>query len=95
MHIKSHKQAAGHPPTRAMPWYHPLRIPTVLMVGLVQFYRHILSRLSPPTCIFTPSCSRYGLDSLKRYGVVRGTYLACWRVLRCNPFNKGGYDPLQ
>ena len=84
------------PPRRAragrLEW--PLRLPALALVGLIQFHRHVLTRLTPPTCRFTPSCSRYALDAVKRYGAIRGGWLALWRVLRCNPFNRGGYDPL-
>lgn len=64
------------------------------LMALVYFHRLVLSRITPPTCRFTPSCSRYALDALKHYGAVRGAWLAAWRVLRCNPFHPGGYDPL-
>ena len=63
-------------------------------IGLIRFYRRFVSPYSIPSCRFTPTCSRYGIDSLKRYGLVKGGWLAFWRLLRCNPFNKGGYDPL-
>lgn len=46
------------------------------------------------SCRFEPSCSRYALEALRRHGPFRGTLLAVWRVLRCNPFNAGGYDPV-
>ena len=75
-------------------WLNPLRWPSLLLVGLIQFHRHVISPLTPPTCRFTPSCSRYGLDAIRRYGALRGGWLAFWRILRCNPFHPGGYDPL-
>ncbi len=62
---------------------------------IVLFHRRVISKITPPTCRFTPSCSRYGLDALRRYGAIRGGWLAVWRVLRCNPFHPGGYDPLR
>jgi uncharacterized protein len=62
---------------------------------LVLVHRSVFSKLTPPTCRFTPSCSRYALDALRRYGAIRGGWLAVWRVLRCNPIHRGGYDPLQ
>ncbi|PKM91222.1 membrane protein insertion efficiency factor YidD [Candidatus Falkowbacteria bacterium HGW-Falkowbacteria-1] len=46
-------------------------------------------------CRFTPTCSQYGIDAVKKYGVVKGGAKACWRILRCNPFNKGGHDPVK
>ncbi|MBN2082162.1 membrane protein insertion efficiency factor YidD [bacterium] len=75
-------------------WLNPLRLPTLLLLAIIMFHRKVLSRLTPPTCRFTPSCSRYALDAVTRYGAVRGGWLAVWRVLRCNPINPGGYDPL-
>lgn len=70
------------------------RLPAGLMILVIEFYRRYISRFSPPSCRFTPTCSRYALDSLRRYGLIRGCWLATWRVLRCNPFHPGGYDPL-
>jgi putative membrane protein insertion efficiency factor len=81
-----------HRPRGWLEW--PLKLPALALLALIQFHRHVLSRLTPPTCRFTPSCSRYALDAVKRYGAIRGGWLALWRVLRCNPFNRGGYDPL-
>ncbi len=78
----------------ALRWLSPLRWPALLLVALIQFHRYVISPLTPPTCRFTPSCSRYGLDAVKRYGALRGGWLAIWRILRCNPFHRGGYDPL-
>jgi uncharacterized protein len=71
------------------------RLPSLALAGLVQFYRRFVSPFTPPSCRFTPTCSRYAVDALRRYGVLRGGWLATWRVLRCNPFHPGGYDPLQ
>lgn len=71
-----------------------LRLPSLAAIGLIAFYRRCVSPLTPPTCRFTPTCSRYAIDALRRYGLLKGGWLAVWRVLRCNPFNHGGYDPL-
>ncbi len=46
-------------------------------------------------CRFTPTCSQYGIDAIKRYGVIKGGAKTIWRILRCNPFNRGGHDPLK
>ncbi|MCB1186532.1 membrane protein insertion efficiency factor YidD [bacterium] len=70
------------------------RFPALLMILAIEFYRRYISRFSPPSCRFTPTCSRYALDAVRRYGLIRGSWLATWRVLRCNPFHPGGYDPL-
>lgn len=64
-------------------------------LALIRFYRSYLSVLKPyPTCRFIPTCSEYALEAIKRFGFWRGTLLALWRILRCNPFCEGGYDPL-
>jgi putative membrane protein insertion efficiency factor len=67
---------------------------TSLAIAIIRFYRVALSPLLPNTCRFTPSCSEYAVLALKKYGLLRGLFLAIARVLRCNPFNHGGYDPL-
>ena len=65
-----------------------------VLVSLVDFYRARISPLLPPLCRFEPSCSAYAREALLRHGSVKGTLLAVWRVLRCNPFCKGGADPV-
>ncbi len=64
------------------------------MRGLIWFYRRAISPLLPPACRFYPSCSAYADESLKRFGLVRGGALMVWRLLRCQPFSRGGYDPV-
>ncbi len=62
---------------------------------LIGLYRRFISPLKKgPTCRFVPTCSQYALEAIRAHGAVRGTYLAVWRVLRCNPLCKGGYDPV-
>jgi putative membrane protein insertion efficiency factor len=58
----------------------------------IQAYRRLVSPLLGPRCKYHPTCSRYALDALREYGVVRGLVLAGWRVLRCNPWSHGGVD---
>ena len=60
----------------------------------IHFYRKFISPALPPSCRFTPSCSTYALEAIKEWGIVCGTALAIWRILRCNPFSRGGYDPV-
>jgi putative membrane protein insertion efficiency factor len=70
-------------------------IPRFLLLGLIRLYQMTLSRTLPPnSCRFTPSCSHYGYQAIYKYGVFKGGWLAAWRVLRCNPFNPGGHDPV-
>lgn len=57
-------------------------------------YSRLLSPLLPRRCKYEPTCSAYALQALRRHGPIRGTWLAVWRVLRCNPFSHGGYDPV-
>ena len=65
------------------------------LVFLVKFYRKSISPLKRPCCRFYPSCSQYTLEALEKYGVLKGGFMAIKRILRCNPFNKGGYDPVK
>ncbi len=65
-----------------------------IALGAIRFYQATISRLLPPTCRFYPSCSHYGYEAVARYGVIRGGWLAAKRIVRCNPFNRGGYDPV-
>lgn len=58
----------------------------------VRFYRRFISPLTPPCCRFTPTCSAYAIKAVERFGIIKGTALAVWRLLRCNPFCKGGID---
>ena len=66
-----------------------------VLLALIRFYRRELSpRKRRPCCRYFPTCSQYAVTAIERYGVLKGTRLAAWRILRCNPFSKGGYDPL-
>jgi len=65
-----------------------------LLVAVVDLYRRFLSPLLPPLCRFEPSCSAYAREALLRHGALKGTLLALWRILRCNPFGRGGHDPV-
>ena len=60
----------------------------------IRFYRRCISPLFPPSCRFHPSCSKYALDAFRVYALPKASWLTLWRILRCNPFNPGGYDPL-
>jgi putative membrane protein insertion efficiency factor len=63
-----------------------------LAVGLVRSYQLLVSPLFPASCKYHPSCSQYAIDAVRRYGIVRGSVLAGWRLLRCNPWSHGGVD---
>jgi uncharacterized protein len=64
-------------------------------IGGIYVYRYTLGWLLPATCKYYPSCSQYALDALRRYGFVRGSILAGWRLLRCNPWSHGGVDRVE
>lgn len=71
-------------------------LPRIALLGFIRLYQMTLAKGLPPnTCRFYPSCSHYGYQSIYKYGVFRGSAMATWRVLRCNPFNPGGYDPVR
>src|SRR5262249_27527787 len=63
-------------------------------LSLLRAYKWALSPMLPPACRYVPTCSEYAMEAIDRFGVVRGSYLAMARVLRCHPFVKGGYDPV-
>ena len=65
-----------------------------LLINLINLYRRFISPMKSTKCPYYPSCSEYGLEAVKKYGAVKGSVLAFWRILRCNPFSKGGYDPV-
>ncbi len=63
-------------------------------LALIRFYQHFLSAGWPGACRFQPTCSHYGYEAIDRHGVVHGGWLTLWRLVRCNPFTHGGYDPV-
>ena len=71
-----------------------LSLPKRGALALIEFYRRVISPLKKPCCRFHPSCSQYALEAFRRFGFIRGFLLATWRILRCNPFCRGGIDPV-
>ena len=65
-----------------------------IMIRMIRFYQKYLSPRKSTKCPYYPTCSQYGLEAIQKYGAVKGGLLALWRILRCNPFSKGGYDPV-
>jgi uncharacterized protein len=63
--------------------------------GPIVAYQRLISPAIPRRCKYHPSCSRYALDAVREYGILRGAVLASWRLLRCNPWSYGGYDPVE
>ena len=71
-------------------------VPRIAVLALFRLYQMTISKGIPAnTCRFYPSCSHYGYQAVYKYGALKGSAMAIWRVLRCNPFNPGGYDPVR
>lgn len=66
-----------------------------MVLAPVRAYGRWISPLLPRRCKYEPTCSAYAIEAVERFGVIRGTVLACWRILRCNPFSHGGFDPVR
>jgi len=71
-----------------------VRAPRTILLAPIRLYRRIVSPLLTPRCRYHPSCSAYAVGVIERYGILRGGWLAGWRLLRCNPWSLGGYDPV-
>lgn len=69
-------------------------VPGAILIALIRVYQYTLSPLLGQRCKYYPSCSNYAVGALREHGVVRGSGLAAWRLLRCNPFSNGGHDPV-
>jgi uncharacterized protein len=67
---------------------------TTLVNTLLMLYKRLISPLLPASCRYVPTCSEYAAEAVARHGAVHGTALAVWRILRCNPLARGGYDPV-
>jgi len=66
-----------------------------ILIFLIRGYKKLISPMLPPSCRFYPTCSEYSIQALEKYGAIKGSAKSIWRILRCNPFNKGGYDPIE
>lgn len=67
---------------------------SILFLALIRFYQVAISPLKPPSCRFTPTCSQYAIEAIKKHGPFKGLYLAIRRILRCHPWGGSGYDPV-
>ncbi|WP_322175315.1 membrane protein insertion efficiency factor YidD [Acutalibacter caecimuris] len=65
-----------------------------VLLWMIRFYRAHISPRTMPSCKYIPTCSQYGLEAIERFGALKGGCLTLWRILRCNPWSKGGYDPV-
>jgi uncharacterized protein len=70
------------------------RLAKVTVLQMVRGYKWLLSPLLPPACRYLPTCSEYAIEAVERYGALRGSGMAAWRILRCHPFAASGYDPV-
>ena len=84
----SRAAAPGAPGTAA-------RIVRALATAPIVVYQRLMSPAIPRRCKYEPTCSRYAVEAIRRYGILRGLVLAGWRLLRCNPWSHGGYDPVE
>lgn len=71
------------------------RIARTVVLAPIFLYQHVISPAIPRRCKYEPTCSHYAVDAVRRYGILRGLVLAGWRLLRCNPWSYGGYDPVE
>jgi putative membrane protein insertion efficiency factor len=71
------------------------RLVRALAVAPIVVYQRVISPAIPRRCKYHPTCSRYAVDAIREYGILRGAVLAAWRLLRCNPWSYGGYDPVE
>ncbi|HMS43684.1 MAG TPA: membrane protein insertion efficiency factor YidD [Pyrinomonadaceae bacterium] len=67
----------------------------VVVLSFISLYKTMISPFLPPSCRFEPTCSTYAMEAVEKSGAIRGTWLGVKRILRCQPFSKGGYDPVK
>lgn len=92
--IHFEQEVQRDPPLKDLPLNFK-NLPRWLILALIRLYQNTFSRTLPAdTCRFYPSCSHYGYQAIYKYGVLKGGLMATWRILRCNPFNRGGFDPV-
>jgi putative membrane protein insertion efficiency factor len=84
---------SSFPNTMEAIWRWPARALTIALIAMIRLYQMTLSPLLGPACRFEPSCSRYMIESLRKYGPVKGLAKGLRRISRCHPWNPGGYDP--
>lgn len=67
----------------------------IILIFFIKIYQKFISPITKPSCRFYPTCSEYAIDAINKYGFIKGSFLAIKRILRCHPFNPGGYDPVK
>ncbi|MFA9556243.1 membrane protein insertion efficiency factor YidD [Evansella sp. AB-rgal1] len=65
-----------------------------LLLGIIRFYQKFISRFTPASCRFYPTCSQYGFEAINRFGIFKGGWLTFKRIMKCQPFHPGGFDPV-
>jgi putative membrane protein insertion efficiency factor len=94
LHFDHDHDYPNEPRLRDLP-IRPVYIPRLVLLALIRMYQKTLSRGLPGnSCRFYPSCSHYGYQAIYKHGAIKGSFLAIYRIIRCNPFNSGGYDPI-
>jgi putative membrane protein insertion efficiency factor len=73
----------------------PVKWARALLLAPIGLYQRLISPALPRRCKYEPTCSRYAVQAVEEYGILRGLVLAIWRLLRCNPWSDGGYDPVE
>ncbi len=91
MRVSTAASGTGAPNSRRM----PARIVRAIAVAPILVYQRVVSPAIPRRCKYEPTCSRYAVEAIRQYGILRGLLLAGWRLLRCNPWSYGGYDPVE
>lgn len=89
----SSSRSASPTPFTAQPAH--LRMARMLAAAPIVAYQRVISPALPRRCKYEPTCSRYAVEAIRTYGILRGVVLAAWRLLRCNPWSDGGYDPVE
>jgi hypothetical protein len=90
--VTAPEQATGGEPAQAA---RAARFARALVTAPIVVYQRVISPAIPRRCKYEPTCSRYAVEAVREYGILRGAVLAGWRLLRCNPWSYGGYDPVQ
>jgi putative membrane protein insertion efficiency factor len=72
-----------------------MRVLREIVIAPIRVYQRVISPLLPRRCKYHPTCSAYAVDAVREFGILRGLVLAVWRLLRCNPWSHGGYDPVE
>jgi putative membrane protein insertion efficiency factor len=69
--------------------------PRRILAGAIRAYQRLVSPMLPPSCRYWPSCSQYTVEAVQKHGVLKGGLMGAWRIARCNPWSKGGIDPVK